>query len=198
MNTESLPERLILASSSKYRKILLERLGLSFECLSPEIDESVQVGESSEDLVVRLAHEKAVAVARSNPHAIVIGSDQIAVFDGHIIGKSGNRKTALKQLGSFSGQSIQFLTAVSVINTQTNFNEQYTDRTRVQFRDLTTEEIERYLEKEAPYDCAGSFKAESLGITLFEQICSEDPTALIGLPLIRTCAMLRRAGIQLP
>jgi septum formation protein len=198
MNTESLPERLILASSSKYRKILLERLGLNFECLSPEIDESVQVGESPEDLVVRLAYEKAAAVARSHPHAIVIGSDQVAVFDGQVIGKSGNRKTALKQLSNFSGQSIQFVTAVTVLCTHSNFDEQYTDHTRVQFRLLTTEEIERYLEKEAPYDCAGSFKAESLGISLFEQIYSEDPTALIGLPLIRTSAMLRRAGLQLP
>ena len=143
MNTESLPERLILASSSKYRKILLERLGLSFECLSPEIDESVQVGESPEDLVMRLAHEKAAAVAAFHPHAIVIGSDQIAVFDGQIIGKSGHHKTALKQLGSFSGQSIQFLTAVSVLKTHSNFNEQHTDHTRVQFRDLSTEEIDQ-------------------------------------------------------
>ncbi len=133
-----------------------------------------------------------------NPQAIVIGSDQIAVFEGRIIGKPGNHRTAVAQLSSFSGQVVEFLTAVSVQCRASGFNEQHIDTTRVRFRHLDNDEIERYLEAEKPYDCAGAFKAESLGIVLFESISSEDPTALIGLPLIRTAAMLRKAGLRLP
>jgi len=198
MNSESLSSRLILASSSKYRKILLNRLGIPFECLSPDIDETAHHHESPFDLVERLAAEKAEAISREHPRAIVIGSDQLAVFDGQIIGKPGTSQVALEQLTSFSGQLVEFLTAVSVQSVESNFKEQHTDRTRVCFRTLRTDEIERYLEKEKPFDCAGSFKAESLGITLFERISCEDPTALTGLPLICTAAMLRRAGLQLP
>jgi septum formation protein len=129
---------------------------------------------------------------------VVIGSDQIALFDGQIIGKPGSHPAALEQLRSFSGQVVEFLTAVYVMCRESGFAEQYTDHTRVYFRTLQDEEIERYLQQEKPYDCAGAFKAESLGIVLFERIVSEDPTALIGLPLIRTAAMLRRAGLPLP
>jgi septum formation protein len=198
MNSESLSTRLILASSSKYRKKLLQRLSLPFECQSPRTDETALADELPGSLVQRLAVQKAVSVAGEHPSAIVIGSDQVAVFNGQIIGKPGDHQTALEQLTSFSGQVVEFLTAVSVQCLGNGFSETHTDCTRVCFRDLQGEEIERYLQQEKPYDCAGSFKSESLGIVLFERISSEDPTALIGLPLIRTAAMLRKAGLQLP
>ena len=198
MNNESLPARLILASSSKYRKLQLQRFGIPFDCESPEIDETALNNESPRELVGRLAVKKAEAVSRQYPQAVVVGSDQIAVFDGQVIGKPGTHQAARKQLSSFSGQVVEFLTAISVLCRESDFSEQYTDCTRVCFRTLQDEEIERYLQQEKPYDCAGAFKAESLGIVLFERIISEDPTALIGLPLIRTAAMLRSAGLPLP
>lgn len=198
MNNKSLPDTLILASGSKYRKMLLQRLGKSFQCRAPDIDESAYQEESPNDLVMRLAQQKASAIATHHPGAIVIGSDQLAVFNNRVIGKPGNHAAAASQLKQFSGQVIEFLTAVSVKCEENRFSEQHLDVTRVFFRSLRSDEIERYLQQEEPYDCAGSFKAESLGIVLFEKIISEDPTALIGLPLIRTSAMLRRAGLELP
>jgi len=198
MNNESLPTKLILASSSKYRKLLLHRFGIPFDCRAPEIDETARSGETPAALVERLAARKAAYVGTRFPRAVVIGSDQVAVFDGLIIGKPGTYSAALEQLQSFSGQVVDFLTAVAVQCHENGFAQQYTDCTRVRFRRLRFDEIERYLEKEKPFDCAGAFKAESLGITLFESISSEDPTALIGLPMIHTAAMLRRAGLQLP
>jgi len=198
MNSESLSARLILASSSQYRELLLRRLGIPFECYSPKIDETRQPDETPIELVGRLAVEKAGAISHANPNAIVIGSDQVAVFDGRIIGKPGNHEAAMQQLMSFSGQLVEFLTAVAVQCHASGFDEQYIDTTRVCFRQLQTDEIERYLQTEKSYDCAGAFKAESLGIVLFERITSEDPTALIGLPLIQTAAMLRRSGLRLP
>jgi septum formation protein len=198
MSNESLPTRLILASSSKYRKLQLQRFGIPFDCQSPRGDETALSDESPHELVARLAVKKAESISRQHPQAVVIGSDQIALFDGQIIGKPGSHRVAVKQLKSFSGQVVEFLTAVSVLCLESSFSEQYTDCTRVYFRILQDEEIERYLQQEKPYDCAGAFKAESLGIVLFERIVSEDPTALIGLPLIRTAAMLRRAGLPLP
>lgn len=156
------------------------------------------MNESPAELVRRLAFEKASAVSQQNPGAIVIGSDQVAVFDGRVIGKPGNHPAARKQLGDFSGNVIEFQTAVSVQRVDTSFAELHVDTTHVKFRDLQEDEIERYLNAETPYDCAGAFKAESLGIALFESIKSDDPTALIGLPLIHTAAMLRRAGLYLP
>ena len=178
--------------------MLLQRFGMPFSCHSPQIDETAQNNESPYELVARLASQKAATVAREHPRAVIIGSDQLAVFEGQLIGKPGNHRVALEQLTSFSGQVVEFLTSVSVQSRENGFTEQYTDCTRVCFRTLQQEEIERYLEAEKPFDCAGAFKAESLGIVLFERILSEDPTALIGLPLIRTAAMLRRAGLQLP
>ena len=198
MNIESLSTSLILASSSKYRKLLLQRFGLPFACHSPEVDETAQADESPADLVSRLAWQKARVISKDHPQSVVIGSDQMAVFDDRVIGKPGNHETALKQLMSFSGQIVEFLTAVSVVCDESGFEEQYTDRTQVCFRNLQAQDVERYLLKEKPFDCAGAFKAESLGIVLFDRITSEDPTALIGLPLIRTAAILRRAGLQLP
>jgi septum formation protein len=198
MNGESLPEILILASTSNYRELLLQRLGLPFSCEPPETDETPLDGEEPCDLVARLATQKATAVARKYPGAVVIGSDQIALLNGKVLGKPGNHQAAVEQLSSCSGHTVNFLTSVSVQFLEKNLIEVYTDTTQVCFRHLTSTEIESYLQKEKPYDCAGSFKAESLGVTLFEHIISEDPTALIGLPLIRTAAMLRRAGLQLP
>jgi len=178
--------------------MLLARLGIPFECRAPAIDESVREDESPLDLVTRLAAEKAQAVCQVNPQAIVVGSDQVAVFDDRIIGKPGNHEKALEQLLSFSGRAVEFLTSVSVQCLETGFSQRHVDTTRVGFRHLQRAEIERYLEAEKPYDCAGAFKAESLGIALFEYVRSDDPTALIGLPLISTAAMLRQAGICLP
>ena len=198
MNTTSLPEKLILASSSKYRKKLLERLGISFSCISPKIDETQKTTESPENLVERLAIQKAKVVADQHPDASVIGSDQVAVFMGQVIGKPGSHEKAFAQLTQFSGKTVSFLTAVSIQCVQTSFLEHHTDHTRVSFRALSSGEIERYLEKEKPYDCAGAFKAEALGIVLFDKIASDDPTAITGLPMIRTSAMLRCAGFQLP
>lgn len=198
MNNESLPASLILASTSKYRKLLLQRLALPFDCVAPDTDETPGAGESPLSLVTRLATQKAKSVADKNPAAVVIGCDQLAVLDGQIMGKPGGHQAALKQLILCSGQSVEFLTAVSVQCLKSGFCEQYTDVTRVCFRKLEIEEIESYLKREKPYDCAGSFKSESLGVVLFDRIINEDPSALIGLPLIRTAAMLRRAGFRLP
>lgn len=178
--------------------MLLRRFAVPFSCQSPDIDETARDNESPADLVTRLATQKAAIISKQQPQAVVIGSDQLAVFKGQIIGKPGTYKKALQQLTSFSGQIVEFLTSVSVQSSDKGFSEQHTDCTRVCFRALLPEEIERYLQQEKPFDCAGAFKAEGLGITLFESITSEDPTALIGLPLIRTAAMLRRAGMRLP
>jgi septum formation protein len=198
MNSESPPRRLILASSSKYRKNLLMRFGIDFACRSPSVDETAAKNEPPAELVRRLAKHKAEFVSAKHPEVIVIGSDQVAVFGGRVIGKPGGFAAALEQLSSFSGQSVRFLTAVCVSCAETGFSEEHTDVTEVVFRSLQNNEMERYLLREKPYDCAGAFKAESLGITLFEKIISDDPTALIGLPLIRTAGMLRSAGYKLP
>ena len=197
MNSESLPERLILASTSKYRKLLLQRLGLPFDCEAPDTDESPFLNESPQALVSRLAALKAKSVADRHPQAVVIGSDQLAVLDEQVLGKPGDHQHAVRQLSACSGKTVRFLTAVSVQCISSGFSESYTDTTDVCFRNLTNAEIESYLTREKPYDCAGSFKSESLGVTLFDRIINQDPSALIGLPLIHTTAMLRRAGIQL-
>jgi septum formation protein len=198
MNNESLPVNLILASTSKYREMLMQRLRTPFVCRAPDIDESRLANESAHDMVRRLAMLKAAVISEKHPESLVIGSDQVAVFDSRVIGKPGGYPAAFDQLRSFSGQTVEFLTAVAVKCRQSGFSEQHTDRTLVTFRRLEDAEIDRYLQMEKPYNCAGSFKAESVGIALFENIKSEDPTALIGLPLIRLAALLRQAGLQLP
>jgi septum formation protein len=198
MNSESPSRRLILASSSKYRQLLLQRLGIAFDCQAPDIDESAENGELPQDLVARLATRKADFVALKNPQAIVIGSDQIAEFDGQIIGKPMQHDIALNQLLAFSGRPVNFLTSVTVKCQESGYSENHTDHTQVHFRTLQPEEVERYLRLETPYDCAGAFKAEALGIALFDKITNNDPTALIGLPLIKLAAMLRKAGLRLP
>lgn len=178
--------------------MLLRRIVRAFECISPDLDESPLANEAPDQLVSRLASEKAAKVAADYRNAIVIGSDQIALFERQIIGKPGTHQRAFEQLSSFSGRSVEFLTAVSVIHQNSGFAEHYTDRTVVQFRQLSADEIERYLQSEQSYDCAGAFKAEALGVVLLERIDNNDPTALIGLPLIETAAILRRAGLRLP
>ena len=185
---------LILASTSRYRRELLERLRLPFSVQAPDTDETPQPGELPAALASRLALAKAQAVARQHPGAVVIGSDQVADLDGTPIGKPGTHERAVAQLRLMRGRTVVFETAVAVVCVASGFAEQALAAVRVQFRDLSDEEIERYLQAEKPYDCAGSAKSEGLGISLLAAIESDDPTALIGLPLIRTCALLRRAG----
>jgi septum formation protein len=190
--------RLVLASTSPYRRQLLERFGQRFTVAAPEVDESSLPGETPIDLVNRLARAKAEVVARRNPRSIVIGSDQVAVFGREIIGKPGNPERCIEQLKAVSGQRLTFHTAVHVIQSDSGSNDSHLDITTVHFRKLSAEEITRYVARERPVNCAGGFKAEGLGIALFDRIDSQDPTALIGLPLIWLSAALRKAGLALP
>ena len=187
---------LILGSTSRYRRELLERLRLPFEVRSPDVDETPRDGEAPAALALRLALAKAHAVAAQAPNAVVIGSDQVADLDGTPIGKPGNHERAVAQLRSMRGKSIVFQTAVAVVHRQAGFEASALVPVRVRFRELSDDEIEHYLRAEQPYDCAGSAKSEGLGITLLTAIESDDPTALIGLPLIRTGELLRQAGID--
>jgi len=188
--------RLILASTSRYRRQLLERLRLPFDTVSPEVDETPQPGEAPAALARRLALAKAQAVATRHPDAIVIGSDQVADVDGQPIGKPGTHERAAQQLRQMSGRRIVFQTALAVVRASTGFAEVRLAPVNVQFRTLSEAEIEFYLRLEQPYDCAGSAKCETLGIALLSAIESDDPTALIGLPLMRTCELLRNAGLD--
>ena len=190
------PRRLILASTSRYRRELLERLRLPFEQQSPEVDETPLPGEAPAALAARLSLAKAQAVARLHPQAIVIGSDQVADLNGESIGKPGNHERACEQLRRMSGHRIVFQTGVAVVCEATGFSQQDLAPVHVVFRDLNEAEIENYLRAEQPYDCAGSAKSEGLGISLLAAIESDDPTALIGLPLIRTSQLLRAAGLD--
>jgi septum formation protein len=188
---------LILGSTSRYRRELLGRLALSFEVVSPEVDETPLPGEAPATLALRLALAKARAVAANHPDAVVIGSDQVADLNGLPLGKPGSHERAVAQLRQMRGQTVVFQTAVAVVCRQSGFEQLELAPVRVQFRKLSDDEIENYLRIEQPYDCAGSAKSEGLGIALLESIHSDDPTALIGLPLIRTCRMLQAAGITL-
>jgi septum formation protein len=190
--------RLVLASTSPYRRQLLERFGQRFTVAAPDVDESPLPGETPVDLANRLARAKAEVVARRNPRSVVIGSDQIAVFGREILGKPGNPERCIEQLKAVSGQRLTFNTAVHVIQSDSGTCEGHLDVTTVYFRKLSDEEIVRYVARERPVNCAGGFKVEALGISLFERIESQDPTALIGLPLIWLSAALRRAGLTLP
>jgi septum formation protein len=190
--------RLVLASTSPYRRLLLERLRLEFDCASPGTDEAPEAGETPLALVCRLARLKAESVAAGRPDAVVIGSDQAAVLGNQVLGKPGTVPRCIDQLRQSSGREVVFLTAVHVVDGRTCSVESHVDRTVVRFRELDDREIERYVAAENPLDCAGSFKAESLGISLFASIESEDPTGLTGLPLIWLCGALRRAGIPVP
>lgn len=188
---------LVLGSTSKYRRELLARLGLPFEVVAPEVDETPLAGEKPSALAERLALAKAHAVALRYPNAVVIGSDQVADLHGQPLGKPGNHERATAQLRQMSGQTVVFQTAVAVVCLQSGFEARSLAPVQVRFRSLTNAEIENYLRIEQPYDCAGSAKSEGLGIALLDAIDSDDPTALVGLPLIRTCRMLRSAGIEL-
>jgi septum formation protein len=188
--------RLILASTSRYRRELLQRLRLPFDVVSPDVDEAALAGEAPAALALRLALAKAHAVAASAADAVVIGSDQVAELDGRAIGKPGGHERAVEQLKRMSGQRVVFHTAVAVVRRDRGFERALLAQVSVVFRRLADDEIERYLQIDTPYDCAGSAKSEALGVALLERIDSDDPTALIGLPLIRTCALLREAGLD--
>jgi len=190
--------RLVLASTSAYRRTLLERLNLPFECVVPNVDETSLPGESALALAQRLARSKAEAVAARYPESVVIGSDQVAVRGLDRLGKPGSVERCIEQLEHSSGREVEFLTAVHVVNGPAGNAESHVDRTVVRFRRLSRPEIERYVAADHPIDCAGGFKAESLGIALFERIESSDPTGLTGLPLIWLSHALRRAGIAVP
>jgi len=193
----NVPRVLILGSTSVYRRELLARLNIPFEIVSPDVDETPVAGEMPADLARRLALAKARAVAARFPQAVVIGSDQVADLDGEPLGKPGNHERATDQLRRMRGHSLVFHTAVAVACMATGYEELEIAAVRVKFRNLSDAEIETYLQREKPYDCAGSAKSEGLGIALLESIDSDDPTALVGLPLIRTCGMLTAAGIKL-
>jgi septum formation protein len=186
---------LVLGSTSRYRRELLERLRMPFDVAAPHVDESPRLGETPAALALRLAVAKAHAVAATQgAGVVVIGSDQVADVDGQAVGKPGTHDRAVAQLRAMSGREIVFQTAVAVVRADTGFERAMLAPVRVRFRTLSETEIERYLRLEQPYDCAGSAKAETLGIALLAAIDSDDPTALIGLPLIRTCELLRAAG----
>ena len=188
---------LILGSTSPYRRELLSRLRIPFNVQSPEVDETPLEGERPMQLAQRLALAKAIAVAEKNPNAVVIGSDQVADLNGMSLGKPGNFDRAMLQLRQMSGQTVVFQTALAVVCLDSGFEQTDLASVRVQFRVLSDAEIEVYLQREKPYDCAGSAKSEGLGIALLERIANDDPTALVGLPLIRTCNLLRAAGIKI-
>ncbi|MEC9364600.1 MAG: nucleoside triphosphate pyrophosphatase [Pseudomonadota bacterium] len=191
------PPPLLLASSSRYRAELLARLRLPFASESPDIDEQPAAGEAPATLALRLARTKAAALRPRHPQDWIIGSDQVAVTDDRVLGKPGHRARAIEQLTLASGREVRFETAVALSTPDGRFFEAV-DSTCVRFRELTTDQIARYVDAEQPFDCAGSFKCEGYGITLFEAIESRDPTALIGLPLIALCGLLRDAGYTLP
>ena len=188
--------RLVLASTSRYRRELLARLRLPFAVEAPAVDEQPHADETPAQTATRLALAKAAAVASRHPEAVVIGSDQVADLDGRGIGKPGEHARATAQLRAMSGRTVVFQTAVAVVCAATRFEESALVPVAVRMRRLSDDEIEHYLRAESPYDCAGSAKIETLGIALVESVGSDDPTALVGLPLIRTCELLRRAGID--
>jgi len=198
MPLQSHKRTLILASTSPYRKLLLQRLQLPFEVYAPNIDESAVAGEQPLELVKRLALEKSRSAARQFPTAMVIGSDQIAVCEGEIVGKPGTVGNACKQLASFSGQCVVFHSAFAICCEENDFLFEQMVDTEVCFRQLTRPEIQRYVELDNPIDCAGSFKSEAAGVSLLDSMTSSDPTAIIGLPLITLSRALRQAGFDLP
>lgn len=189
---------IVLASSSSYRRELLARLRLPFTCHSPDIDETPQANESAQALVQRLALSKARALAQHYPQHIVIGSDQVAVLDGKIIGKPLHTEGATQQLSAASGRSLVFLTGLAVIDTRTETEQVACVPFTVHFRTLSAAQIQRYIAAEQPFDCAGSFKSEGLGVSLFRATEGSDATSLVGLPLIRLCDMLNACGIAVP
>lgn len=190
--------RLLLASSSSYRRELLSRLQLRFDCCAPEIDETALEGELPEQLVRRLACEKAQALTMHYPNHLIIGSDQVAVLEHDILGKPHTFERAQEQLRACSGKSATFLTGLALLDSRTGYVQVDCIPFTVHFRAINDQQIERYLQAEQPYDCAGSFKAEGLGVSLFRSTEGADVTSLIGLPLIRLVEMLNRAGVEVP
>jgi septum formation protein len=190
--------KLILGSTSPFRKALLQRFNLEFDTDKPEIDETPLANETPEDYVLRLSLEKAKVVARRHPNALIIGSDQCSILGGNIRGKPGDHQSAVIQLTESSGQRVSFLSGLCLYDSNDDSYQLDLVPFHVDFRDLNKKEIESYLLAEQPYNCAGSFKSEGLGITLFKQLQGSDPTALVGLPLIRLSEMLRKKGIALP
>ncbi len=195
--TPALSRPVVLGSTSRYRRELLERLRIPFSVTAPEVDETPMTGESPRNLALRLALAKAQAVAALHPEAVVIGSDQVADLAGQPLGKPCEHARAVQQLRQMRGQTVIFQTALAVVCRATGFEAVDLAEVRVVFRDLSDAEIEAYLQAEKPYDCAGSAKSEGLGIALLESIDNDDPTALVGLPLIRTARLLRQAGVKL-
>lgn len=189
---------LLLASSSPYRRDLLQRLGLAFEAIAPEIDETPSPDETPQDLVARLAAGKASAIAPDHADSVIIGSDQVAVHQGRIVGKPGSLDKARRQLRAFSGEEVDFLSAVHVCCMETGWQQAETVVTVVRFRHLSDTEIDRYLAFDDPLDCAGAFRSEAGGSMLLDAMRSDDPTAIVGLPLIAVCRALRAAGFTLP
>jgi len=191
-----MPRSLILGSTSPFRHELLSRLGIPFDTAAPEIDESRSENESPDQLVKRLALEKAKDVSRRFPDSLIIGSDQVACIDDEILGKPGNRENAIAQLKMASGKTVVFFTGLCLLNAATREAQSLVEPFKVHFRRLTDEQIERYIDHERPFNCSGSFKSEGLGISLFERLEGDDPNALIGLPLIRLINMLKNEGID--
>lgn len=189
---------LLLASSSPFRRQLLDKLGLDFIHQSPDIDESRLTGESPVQLVMRLAREKARALADVHPDTLIIGSDQVAVIGDQVLGKPGTREKAMEQLSAASGQRVTFLTGLCLLNTASGRTQVACDPFHVQFRTLRPQQIERYVDAEQPLNCAGSFKSEGLGIVLFKALEGRDPNTLVGLPLILLTEFLAAEGISLP
>ena len=190
------PVTLVLASTSPYRRELLSRLGLPFSVASPDTDESPLPGEAAETLALRLAEAKARAVAPGYPQALIIGSDQVAIANGKIYGKPGTHERAVAQLQELSGQSVNFYTALCLYDSRNDSRQICGVPTQVKFRSLSNSEIENYLAREPAYNCAGSAKSEGLGIALLDSLSGDDPNALVGLPLIALCAMLRQVGMN--
>lgn len=191
-------QRIILASTSPFRRDLLSRLGIPFTVASPGVDETLLPGEKPQDAAIRLSIAKAYAIAKLAPDALIVGSDQVASAEDRHYGKPGDRAGAVSQLAEMSGNSIVFYTAVAVLNAATGALQSTCVPTEVRFRRLSADEIERYVDADQPFDCAGSAKSESLGIALLDHLRGDDPTALIGLPLIAVCRMLREEGLAIP
>jgi len=190
-------QQLILGSSSPFRAELLAKLGLPFEAASPDIDEQALEGEQPADLVRRLSEQKAQAIAAHYPNALIIGSDQVAILDNTILGKPGNHANAVKQLMAASGKTVAFVTGLALLNSHTGNIQSSVETYQVEFKQLSLDQIEFYLNKEQPYQCAGSFKSEGFGISLFNKLEGDDPNTLIGLPLIRLTEMLKAEGIDI-
>lgn len=189
-------QQLILGSSSPFRAELLAKLGLDFDTASPDIDESPLLGEAAGALVQRLSEEKARKIAKTHTNALIIGSDQVALLDGDILGKPGNHVHATKQLMAASGKTVQFLTGLALLNSQTGKMQSLVETFEVSFKSLSPAQIDFYLNTEQPYQCAGSFKSEGFGISLFSKLSGDDPNSLIGLPLIRLIKLLENEGID--